>query len=233
MKIAVLNIATGPYIDLFPRSMECIENNFFTSEDVDLFLFTDSDEVYESDRVNIKKYVIKRSGWPKDTLYRYHYFLLAEEDLVNYDYVFYIDVDMNVIAPVGQEVLGELVATYHPGFYNRPGATFENRKMSTAYVEPQNRPYFAGGFQGGVSSKFLDACRAISKNVDIDESNGITAVWHDESHWNAYLCKETPTLSLSPAYCYPEDDYPWLAGFKGREKIVVIEKDEKALREGS
>jgi len=231
MKIAVLNIATGNYINLFERSKECIKNNFLASHEVDLFLFTDSKNEYKDDKIGVKKYQIRRTGYPGDTLYRYHYFLLAEKELINYDYIFYIDVDMNVVAEVGDQILSDLVATYHPGFYRRPGATFENRTQSTAYVNPRDSgPYYCGGFQGGTPESYLSASRTISKNIDTDKENNIVALWHDESHWNAYLRKKTPSLALEPAYCYPEEAYPWLSQYKDTKKIVARIKDEKELR---
>ena len=231
MKIAVINIATGIYISLFEKSKDCISKNFFPSHDVDLFLFTDSDKQFEDDRLQIKKYYVKRRGFPGDTLFRYHYFLKAEKELREYDYIFYIDVDMNVIGTVGEEVLVELVATYHPGFYKRSGATFETRKESTAYVPPSfDQKYFCGGFQGGTSENYLKASKQISDNINADGKNKIIAVWHDESHWNAYLKKNPPTIMLNPSYCYPEERYEWLKEFEETKKIMPMIKDEKTLR---
>jgi histo-blood group ABO system transferase len=231
MKIAVLNIATGPYIGLFERSKECIKNNFLTSHEVDLFLFTDSEEKYVDDDIDIKQYYVKRRGYPGDTLFRYHYFLLAEEELKEYDYIFYIDVDMNVVSEVNEDIFGDLVATLHPGFYKRSGATFESRKSSTAYVEPTgDTRYFCGGFQGGKSENYLNASKKIKENINIDGKKRIIAIWHDESHWNAYLCQVQPTLVLDPKYCYPEEGYAWLDEFKDTKKIIATIKDEEKLR---
>lgn len=232
MKIAVLNIATGRYIDLFERSKQHISDNFLTSHNVDLFLFTDSDREFSDDRINIKKYFIKKRGYPGDTLFRYHYFLLAEKELLKYDYVYYIDVDMNVVSPVGEEIFGDLVATLHPGYYNRSGATFENRLESTAYVDPSDTgPYFCGGFQGGSPEFYLNASREISNNINMDGKKNIIALWHDESHWNSFLRKQKPTLTLNPEFCYPQENYSWLKQFKDTKKIVCLIKDEKNLRE--
>jgi histo-blood group ABO system transferase len=231
IKIAVLNVATGPYIELFRQSKSCISNNFFVDEHVDIFLFTDSTDDFHDDRVGIKKFYIKRRGFPGDTLFRYHYFLLAEKELMTYDYVYYIDVDMNVVGQVGKEILSDLVATHHPGFYNRPGATFENRKESTAFVQfDPYVPYYCGGFQGGKPENYLEASRQIKDNINTDGKNKIVAIWHDESHWNAYLRENPPTLALDPSYCYPEERYEWLKEFEETKKIMPMIKNEKALR---
>lgn len=231
MKIAVLNIATGPYIGLFEQSKECIKNNFLTSHEVDLFLFTDSEEKYFDNDINIKQYYVKRRGYPGDTLFRYHYFLKAEDELAKYDYIYYIDVDMSIVSEVGEEIFSDLMATHHPGFYRRPGATFETRQGSTAYVDSKSgMPYYCGGFQGGTSESYLKASREISNNINIDGKNKIVALWHDESHWNAYLNKNPPSLALDPRYCYPEEEYDWLHEFKDTKKIIALIKDEATLR---
>ena len=90
MKIAVLNVATGGYIDLSKRLFQSIKSNFLVDHQVDIFLFTDSGEQFAD---NVKKYNIKRRGFPGDTLLRYHYFLLAEKELLQYDFLFYLDAD--------------------------------------------------------------------------------------------------------------------------------------------
>ena len=231
MKIAAINIATGKYINLFEKSKNYISKNFFPSHDVDLFLFTASDREFTDSRLEIKKYYIKRRGFPADTLFRYHYFLKAEEELRKYDYIYYIDVDMNVVGIVNDDAFGDLVATYHPGFYKRNSATFETRKQSKAYVSPSSdQSYFCGGFQGGTPENYLKASKEISKNINIDGKNKIIAIWHDESHWNAYLKKTPPTLTLDPSYCYPEERYSWLKEFEETKKIMAMIKDEKTLR---
>ena len=229
MKIAVLNIATGKYIDLFEQLKESIKINFFKEDDVDIFLFTDSDREYED---NVKKIKIEKGGWPKDTLYRYHYFLMAKEQLMKYDFLIYLDVDLKVVSKVGKEMIGDLVAVHHPGFYQKNNGTYERRTKSTAAV-PMNitSPYYCGGLQGGRPKNYLKACEEMVKNIETDEKNGIMAVWHDESHWNKYLTKNKPERSLDPTYCYPTDcHFPWLDNLSQKRKIETVKKDEAGLK---
>ncbi len=229
MKAAVLTIGTGKYIDLAERLHESVRKNFMKNHEVDIFLFTDSEKKFPND---VKVYHTPRLGFPGDTLYRYHYFLRAEDELKKYDFLFYLDADVYVEAPVGDEILSDLVAVEHPGFYGKNNGTFERRTSSTACVDDSiTRPYFCGGVQGGRTENYLSACKVIANNIDIDDSNKIMAIWHDESHWNLYLSKNPPTLSLDPRYLYPTDAFfPWVVHFKKDRKIITVEKDEKEVR---
>src|SRR5262249_10297696 len=127
--------------------------------------------------------------------------------------------------PVGNEILGNLTATIHPGFANRPKRkwTFEKRRKSLAYVSfTEATHYYCGGFQGG--SQYLDAMGVMDVMIRCDERCGIVPVWHDESVWNAYLVKHPPDKVLSPLYCSPDR---WQQ--PGR-KIVAIDKHHAEVR---
>ena len=52
-----------------------------------------------------------------------------------------------------------------------------------------------------------------------NEQRGITAVWHDESHWNRYLIDHPPTVELSPAYMSPANYY------LDTQRIVIVSKN--------
>jgi hypothetical protein len=71
-------------------------------------------------------------------------------------------------------------------------------------------------------------------NINEDESNGVLATWHDESHWNRYLTIYPPTKVLGPEYCYPDvpNDYyrdKWRAAGLGevQPKILALTKDSR------
>lgn len=229
MRVAVLNVVTGKYIDYFEQLKDSVEENFFNEDEVDIFLFTDTDREYGD---NVKKIKIERGGWPNDTLYRYHYFLMAKEELMKYDLLLYLDVDLKVVSKVGREMVGDLVAVQHPGFYGKTNGTYERRRTSTAYVPATIKaPYYCGGLQGGRPEHYLKACEIMSKNIDIDKKNSIIAIWHDESHWNKYLSENKPETSLDPSYCYPTDCYfEWVQEFSSKRKIETVEKDEEGLK---
>lgn len=163
-----------------------------------------------------------RPGWPAATLYRYHVLLNWHCDC---DYIFLCDADMRFEAPVGEEILGEIVATQHPGYVGRKDLPYEDRPESAAFVAFGDT-YYCGGFVGGEREAFLDLARKMVLAIDKDEEHGIVARWHDESHLNRILNDSPPTVTLSPSYCYPDDvnGYPWLWLYE--RKLVALDKTQ-------
>ena len=149
-------------------------------------------------------------------------------DLSGYDYVYYIDADMRFVAPVGDEILGELVGVQHPGFY-RGGGSWEISQLSEAFVPTMLRKeYICGGFQGG--SRYVKAFNILRLLIDEDEKTGNRAKWNDESHWNNYYAYLHLAFTiLSPSYCMveePEKRKAW--GIDHLEpKIIALAKDHK------
>ena len=132
---------------------------------------------------------------------------------------------MRFVGDVGDEILGDSVATIHPGFLGGRG-TPETRPQSTAYIHPMdNLVYYAGGFNGGSSSNFLKMSEQIDRNIDVDSRNGIIAVWHDESHLNKFFTKNKPTTVLNPSYCYPES---WNLNYD--KKLLALDKNHDEIR---
>lgn len=157
--------------------------------------------------------------WPMPTLMRYHLFLQQEEKLKEFDYIFYIDVDMRITDWIGEEVLGNgLTAAQHPMYALRQSyhPPYEPNPESSAYIHRPGRIieengtkrfeplYFAGGFQGGKTEEFIKAMKVMRKNIDADFSKNYIARWNDESHWNKYLSDNPPEVVLSPSYIYPD-----------------------------
>ena len=230
MKILILTIATNKYIQFVERLYDNIEENFLNGHDIQWLLFTEHD-VETSD--NIKVSQIEHEDWPMPTLKRYNYFIKEKEFISQFDYCYYFDVDMGIVGKVGDEILGDLVATMHPyqSFYPKEQRTYDRNPQSHAYV-PQGKEgelYYAGGFNGGSTEKFLEMSKVIAERVTDDLHRGVIALWHDESQMNRYLIDNPPTLSLTPSYCFAEEqmqnpDYPYEA------KIIALKKDHDELR---
>jgi hypothetical protein len=159
-------------------------------------------------------YHIEPKGYPRETLMRYHTILGQSKMLEQYDQLFYLDADMEFVNTVELEDIESpgLTATLHPGFLvNNIKGTCEYRLESSAFCN-HNVRYYAGGFQGGNAQTYLWAMRDMKQRIDQDELKGITAVWHDESHWNSLLADYPPKKILNPSYCFPEDyngGYGW------------------------
>lgn len=233
MKICILNIATNKYIQFVEPLLNSIEDNFLNGHDISALVFTNHDIEESSDNVKIS--TIEHENWPIPTLKRYHYFLKEREYISQFDYCFYMDVDMRIENKVGDEILGDLVATQHPGFWFKSSNEFsyERRTQSTAFVPfGEGKMYYAGGFNGGKPEHFLKMSETIVNNVDKDLKNDLIAVWHDESHMNRYLIDHPPTVELNPSYCYPEavryNPIAWNVPFE--PKIVALEKNHSEMR---
>ena len=169
-----------------------------------------------------------RAGWPDATLYRYHV-ILEQQELLGHDYLFLVDADMRVEAPIGPEILSPLSATRHPGYTTaqRHEFPYERRAESAACV-PANRgsAYYAGGFVGGRRDVFLELAETIAATIDHDEEAGLVALWHDESHLNRALIDSPPFLNLTPSYCYPDDDAHYLGRWRDHypRRLVALDK---------
>lgn len=192
--------------------------------EVTMFVFTNQQET-PNGTVRIAQDHIP---WPGTTLMRYHMFCKNRDALKDMDYLFYSDADMLFVDAVGDEILGDTVATIHPGFYNKPRSlyTYEKRPESSAYIPPnEGYAYFAGGFNGGKTEKFLQMAETIKKNIDTDESRNIVAIWHDESHMNKFFSVNMPSNILNPSYCYPEN-----SNIPFKKRLLALDKNHHDMR---
>ncbi len=231
MKICILTIATNQYLQFVEKLYDDIAAKFLPQHEVNCLLFTDHEIEETSD--NVRVHYIDHEPWPMPTLKRYNYFVKEEDFILDHDYCFYLDADMRIDAPVGEEILDDLVATRHgyQSFHDPKDQSFDRNPESLAYVAPDEKTvtYYAGGFNGGKTENFIEMSRVIADRVNKDLENGVVALWHDESHMNRYLIDNPPTLSLTPDYCYAEEfigtDYP----FKN-PKIIALKKNHAELR---
>ena len=230
MKICILTIATNKYIQFVGDLYNNIEENFLNGHEIQGLLFTEHD-VETSENIKVSK--IEHEPWPIPTLKRYNYFMQEKEYISQFDYCYYFDVDMSIVDKVGDEVLGDLVATMHPyqSFYPKGDRSYDRNPKSLAYVKlgDEGPNYYAGGFNGGKTEKFLEMSEVLANRVTKDLENDVIALWHDESQMNRYLIDNPPTVSLTPSYVFAEEQmenpsYPY------EPKIVALKKDHNELR---
>ena len=139
---------------------------------------------------------------------------------------------MRIDAPVGEEVLSDLVATQHgyQSMHPKEQMSYDRNPECLAYVAPGDEvTYYAGGFNGGKTTKFMEMAEVIADRVNKDLEKDIIALWHDESHMNRYMIDNPPTLALNPEYCYAEEfigtQYPFQ-----NPKIIALKKNHSELR---
>ena len=226
-RIAILYIATGRYIVFWEDFYKSAEKYLLKDCIKEYFVFTDSKVFPYSQNSNVRVIEQKNLGWPDNTLMRFDMFLSQEEELKNFDYIYFFNANMKIVAPIGDEFLPDqsgLVIALHPGFYNKNPEDFsyERNPTSTAYIPyGQGKYYHPGGLSGGTSKEYIKLCKICSSNIKKDREKGIIAVWHDESHLNKYVLDKDFKL-LSCKYLYPED---WdLPEFKNDIKIILREK---------
>jgi histo-blood group ABO system transferase len=230
MKICILTIATNKYLQFVEKLYSDISEKFIPEAEINCLLFTDH-EVETSD--NVRVHQIDHEPWPVPTLKRYNYFVKEKDFILEHDYCFYLDADMRIDAPVGEEILSDLVATMHPyqSFHSITEMSYDRNPKSLAYVPyGEGKTYYAGGFNGGKTEVFMRMAEHIANNVNKDLENGVVALWHDESHMNRYLIDNPPTISLDPNYCFAEEfigssQYPYKD-----PKIIALKKNHHELR---
>lgn len=221
-KIGLLIVATGKYIQFIKPLIDSSRVYFCPNHEVTYFIFTDG--AYEQ-QPDVRIIAQNKLGWPYDTLMRCGIYDNHRDLLMDMDYLFACDADMRFVDYVGDEILSDRVATQHPGFVGRRG-TYENRPISRAYVSGnEGVVYFAGGFHGGKKDEFLRLAHTMHENIKTDLAKGIIAVWHDESHLNRYFIDNSPTVILSPSYCYPES---WQLPYVKR--LLALDKNHVAMR---
>lgn len=232
--IGILLIATNKYKQFVPQFIDSVARYFMKDKIIHIYLFTDEvmPELFrQPDRINITQRVIFSYGFPFATLYRYRIFL-KDQLWQDCNYLFYFDVDTRIVAPIGEEMLADLVAVRHPGFDKVGGGSWENNKYSVCFTK-ERKSYYAGGVQGGEMRNYARAMRIMDNAILIDEKNGIMPVWHDESAWNWYLSWHKGFKELDSGYCMVEQmelRKKWkIDGLQ--PKVLALEKNHEVIRQ--
>lgn len=228
MKIGILYICTGQY-DVFWKDfyLSC-EQFFLKAHDIHYFVFTDKEEIFGSEKSNNIHIFPQKNLWrPDNTLMRFHIFLSQETILEKMDYLFFCNANLLVKQEIWDEILPTkegIVVCQHAWFYNKKNTLFsyERNPLSTAYIKKWDGDiYVQWALNGWKSKDFLSMCKVLADNIDRDKAQGITAIWHDESHLNRYILRH-PHKVLDPSYLCPE--LPWYPIQKA--KILIRDKSQ-------
>lgn len=210
-RIAILYICVGKYKVFWEEFYKSFEEKFIPECEKEYFVFTDAGELYDSNKEKVHIIEQENLGWPGNTLYRFKMFLTQKEKLIDFDYMFFMNANVECVEKVGKEFLPideNLLFVQHPGFYDAPNYRFpyDRNKKSLAYIPyGKGRVYVCGGINGGKSKAFLEMCEVLDERIEMDYEKGIIALWHDESQVNKYILDTHDYKILSPSYCFPEN----------------------------
>lgn len=210
MKIALFTTATGNYIEFIEPLINSAKKYFFSEKDVTFILFTDRPT--ELDHLK-KKYenkliinTIASAKFPQASMLRcanYIQFIETCQTYKQFDYCYAIDADALFANYINDSILYDSIAVRHCAYINTKG-TFETNINSACYVPMDyDGPYLGGGFYGGNNFNFYKINYSLNKLIEMDLSNNITPLWHDESALNRYFYENPPQKILSPAFHYP------------------------------
>lgn len=111
----------------------------------------------------------------------------------------------------------------------------ERDPKSLAYI-PYNKgyKYVCGGVNGGETTAYLEMIDVLKKRIDEDLSNGIIAIFHDESHINKYILDRKDVQYLTPEFCNPDDmniNYEKKIRLLDKNKYIDIKKERNISEE--
>jgi hypothetical protein len=240
--LTILVIATRKYVSFAQNLIATIEANVDPKCNCQILMFTDQPEHFKN--VNLRHHTLEiiqipSLGWPYATLLRYSIFR-RHFSLINGEFVMYLDADTEVARPIQLVEISSAVAdksvalVLHPGYFgvNRSLNRFltlrigpwESRRASTAYVQrTQRKQYVCGGVWMGRKEGIRNLVTELANHVDIDNSNGLIAKWHDESHLNYWFSKNNCSV-LDPSWAFSDMYSEKLRDYQIDPIIRVIDK---------
>jgi len=240
VKIAIIFIGTSKYLNFLPQYYEKIHTYFLPNTEKKIFVFTECEGDFSEDievelPEGIKLYSQEHLKWPLITLYRYKIINKARKDIINYDWVIFLDADTLVVDNILEIDFftdKPLFGVWHPAHYlqlpphNKCPGSFETNPKSLACIDfDKNSPkvYYQGCLWGGRVPEVLDLIDELENRIDRDLENNVIAIWHDESHLNKYFIEHYDKVNtLGPEYAYPENASS-LCNFN--PKIIHLAKD--------
>ncbi|XP_047439291.1 globoside alpha-1,3-N-acetylgalactosaminyltransferase 1-like isoform X2 [Mugil cephalus] len=210
--IGLLTVVVGTYAHFVRRFISSAEMYFLDGQIVTYYILTDNPRTLDPPldlgpgRQMTVVPVAELPGWNRLALRRMALVADVIRDIgEEVEYIFCADVDLEFVAPVGEEILGDLVATLHAELFGRPRNAFpyEFEEASSACVEEDEGDYYyTSELYGGLVSEMYKLARACSMLILQDQTKGITAIGLEESYLNRYLIDHRPTCVLSPEYSW-------------------------------
>ncbi|NXC55103.1 BGAT1 transferase, partial [Aleadryas rufinucha] len=208
----VVTFAGEKYWFFIEGFMRSANKYFLAGHQVNFYLFTDSPEKISPLQMAPENHLFvipvqNCSGWQDistsrmDIISTYIHSQLQHE----VDYLYCIDIHVQLLAHIGVEIIDALVATISSWQFTPHGgnnARETRPEAQAASPEGQWDFHYTASFYGGSVSEVYKLARACSEGVMEDREKGVEARWCDESHLNEYLVHRKPTRLLSPEYCW-------------------------------
>ncbi|XP_061876118.1 histo-blood group ABO system transferase 2-like isoform X3 [Colius striatus] len=208
----VVTFAVEKYVQFIKGFMSSANKYFLAGHQVNFYLFTDNPEQISHLQLAPENHLfvipVQNHTRGQDISLRQMGIIstyIQSRFQYEVDYLYSIDIDVQLVEHVGVEIIDTLVGTISSWHYDtrRESKPYEPRAESRAAV-PQGEGdfYYTASFYGGSVAEVYRLTRACFKGILEDRGNGIEARWHDESHLNKYLLEHKPTRLLSPEYCW-------------------------------
>ncbi|XP_044158171.1 histo-blood group ABO system transferase 2-like isoform X2 [Bufo gargarizans] len=200
------------YIQFLLPLLESAERYFMVGHKVTYYIFTDKvNEVVKpklaDGRILQIHHVVADQRWQDVSMRRMEILTVFTKEHMakEIDYLVCADVDMVFNDRVGVEILGDLVATLHPGYFlSEPNAfPYERRPISAACIPSSLGDfYYMAALYGGKVEEIYKLSVSCQNGIFKDKEKNIEAAWQEESHLNWYLVYNKPTKILSPEYLW-------------------------------
>ncbi|XP_066192912.1 histo-blood group ABO system transferase 2-like [Sylvia atricapilla] len=206
----VVTFAVEKYVQFIEGFMRSANKYFLAGHQVNFYLFTDNPEKISHLQMAPENqlFVIPVQNDPRwQDIPRSHMDILSSyihsQFQYEVDYLYCVDIDVQLLAHIGVEIIDSLVATISswqltPQHEDRAYETHPGSQAAT--LEGQGDFHYTASFYGGSVAEVYKLTRACSQGEMEDRQNGIEAWWHHESHLNRYLLHHRPTRLLSPEY---------------------------------
>lgn len=211
MKVAILYVGIGKYIDFWQGFYLSCEQFFLSNAEKQYFVFTDAPKIPYDSEIKVKTIYQQDMGWPGNTLLRYRFFMRIIEELKTFDYVYFFNGNVLFLTPIEEKEFcpadDRLLVVGHHHYWdkNRFEYSYDRNEKSCAYIPfGEGEYYVCGGINGAKSQKYISFIREMYERIEKDNSIGVVALWHDESHINRYIIDHPDIMLLPPEYCYPE-----------------------------
>lgn len=234
MNFSIIFIGTNQYLNFLPKWYNSCEKYLLPNIEKKYYVFTDGELSDTPSNINV--YHQEHLSWPYITLLRFETILKVREELSQSDWILFLDADMLVVDEVKEEDIftdKKYIGVHHPCHYLRmpphdkfPGA-FETNSKSLACITDSDDTsiYFQGCLWGGKTPHVIEMIEELKSRIEIDLSDDIIAVWHDESQMNKFFSERLSDVHiLNPSFAYPED-YSKYCNFE--KKIVHISKNNQ------